>query len=641
MSKDKLKVQQESLDALELLHENCIAGIVISLAIAFIIVLGFGSGELQKYRYIWLTVITTILLLRLADTIYWQIKLKDNVYNYKRAIMRFNTGIIITALCWSFYIIMITEKSDIFELSLVIIFTSSLAGASATILSGSKIAAMSYSGLLLFPMSIYFVTLEETMLNLLGIMCIVYGILMVASAKKSAEFTLNGIRLRHHNEDLIEKMEEKVVKRTEKIYELSNLDPLTGLLNRNAFTQLTKKFLSEPEYKRVAILFIDLDGFKQVNDSLGHEIGDEVLKIITKRILKFKLEGDVSRWGGDEFVLALPNYNGEKAYKVAQDIISAINQTIVIGSLKLNIGSSIGISLSPEHSVLESELVQFADIAMYKQKNSEDNSPKIFSNELYLELKRKEDLREGLRTAIKNSELHLEYQPVYNASDKAINCTEALLRWNFKGESISPVEFIEICEQSGLIIEIGQWVLEQACFDAMNWQSISQTKVCINVSVVQLLDDGFLEKLDAILAATKLPPEKLILEVTESTFAENKEFIHDLVNDIKSRKIGVSIDDFGTGYSSMSQLQTLTFDIIKIDRSFVNNIDGKGKAIINATLYIAKELGCKTIAEGVETESQANTLEKLGADYLQGYFYSRPVKYPELLEAMKKHKIYK
>jgi EAL domain-containing protein (putative c-di-GMP-specific phosphodiesterase class I) len=208
---------------------------------------------------------------------------------------------------------------------------------------------------------------------------------------------------------------------------------------------------------------------------------------------------------------------------------------------------------------------------------------------------------------------------------------EALLRWDFNDKCIAPDVFIPLAEKFGLIKEIGAWVLNRACMDAKHWQFEQQAAVSVNVSIIQLMDDGFIRLLDNCLRSSGLAPQRLHLEVTESTFVENKEKIRQQLEQIQARKIDVSIDDFGTGYSSLSQLQSLPVNYIKIDKSFVDNIEGKGEAIIRATLFIARELNCKTIAEGVETKGQVAALSAMGVNYLQGYYFAKPMKNEDLV----------
>ncbi len=653
-------------DSVNLLYSNANAGLLVSLIAAAVLIFGFKTNEVQELKYEWWGLFLVCLGLRLIDIIFWKTKLQNTEFDSKWPRIRFILGALLTAVFWSAYGFLISKDADIMELAYTLIIIAGMAGGSATILAGSKILAIGYSSILLIPLSIYFLFFDEIYHQMLGGLGLIFGFVMAVSAIKAANFTQNAIRLKNHNHILVKEMEKEknevnrintelslaytkinksknilekeVARRTRQIYQLSNLDPLTQLYNRNAFIHALKQLLArvKDENIRLAILFIDLDGFKQINDALGHEVGDKVLKVVTDRILNFKSKGNVGRWGGDEFILVLPDCNGKYAVEYAQKIVQSISSTINIGSLNLNIGASIGISLSPEHSQDEHQLIQYADIAMYEQKKCNEKNPRIFSNDLLIELQEKESLRIGLRQAIQNNQFFVVYQPIIDATSKSIVGCEALLRWKLNNKLIPPERFIEIAEQSGLIIDIGRWVLLQACSDAKKWCSNKSCKVSVNVSMVQLLDDSFLSTLDDVLEKSQLSPDSLVLEITESTFAENENYIKKLLLEIQARQVGVSIDDFGTGYSSMSQLQSLPFDIIKIDRSFVNNIQSKGKAIINATLFIAKELKCKTVAEGVETQEQADELRRLGADFLQGFLYAKPMKIADLLEFMRK-----
>ncbi len=660
-------ISDQKRDAVNLLYSNANAGLLVSLIAASVLVFGFKTNEVQHLKYEWWILFIACLTLRFIDILYWKIKLSQTNYDFRKPRLRFISGALLTAVFWSSYGFIVSSDADIMELAYTLIIIAGMAGGSATILAGSKILAIGYSSILLIPLSFYFLFFDEIYHQMLGGLGITFGIVMAISAKKASDFTRKAIQLKNRNSLLVKEMEKEknevtrinaeltlayskinknnhllekeVLRRTKQIHQLSNLDPLTQLYNRNAFIHALNILLARVENEKIslALLFIDLDGFKQINDALGHEIGDKVLKIITERILKFKSNGNIGRWGGDEFALVLPDCDEKYAVEYANKVVQSISTTINIGSLNLNVGASIGIALSPRHSIEEHQLIQFADIAMYEQKKCGEKIPRVFSSDLLITLQEKENLRIGLRQAIRKKELFIMYQPIIDINQKVVGC-EALLRWNFNHQLIPPEQFIEIAEQSGLIIEIGRWVLLQACKDAKQWCNKKNCKVSVNVSMVQLLDDSFLEDLDHALLESQISPQSLVLEITESTFIKNESYIKKLLHEIQDRRVGVSIDDFGTGYSSMAQLQSLHFDIIKIDRSFVNNIQHRGKAIIKATLFIAKELKCKTVAEGVETEDQANELIKLGADYLQGFLYARPMKIPELLAYMKKSK---
>jgi EAL domain-containing protein (putative c-di-GMP-specific phosphodiesterase class I) len=268
---------------------------------------------------------------------------------------------------------------------------------------------------------------------------------------------------------------------------------------------------------------------------------------------------------------------------------------------------------------------------MCEQKENAAWAPGMFTQELLTKIESSQKVLEGLQTAIEFNQLSLHYQPIVDSRRHIARSFEALLRWDFNGTLISPASFIPLAEKSGLIKEIGAWVLNRACMDAMHWPNADDASVSVNVSVIQLMDDGFIRHLDNCLQSSSLPPRRLHLEITESTFVENEQKVRFQLDQIQQRQVKVSIDDFGTGYSSLSELQTLPVNFIKIDKTFVDNIYGKGEAIIRATQFIARELNCQTIAEGVETKEQAELLLSMGIDYLQGFHFAKPMKHCDLL----------
>jgi len=365
---------------------------------------------------------------------------------------------------------------------------------------------------------------------------------------------------------------------------------------------------------------------------MGHKVGDSVLVQVTQRISAFSENSRAGRWNGDEFLVALPYSNQDTAMSIAKAIATSIAQPIYVHGNELYLSASIGIAMAPAHSLSATELIQLADLTMSEQKKSDNKRPRLFSNDLKEKIAASQMILEGLQHAIERKQFFLCYHPIQTAKDNVSFAFEALLRWNFNGKFIGPDVFIPLAEKSGLIKEIGAWVLNRACMDANHWQFGQQAAVSVNVSVIQLMDDGFIRLLDNCLRSSGLAPERLHLEITESTFVENKVKVLQQLEQIQARKIDVSIDDFGTGYSSLSQLQSLPVNYVKIDKSFVDNIEGKGEAIIRATLFIARELNCQTIAEGVETKQQAMALSAMGVDYLQGYYFAKPMKNEDLID---------
>jgi diguanylate cyclase (GGDEF)-like protein len=624
-------------------------------------IFGFSNVEPNSNQRVWWFCISSILLLRLCDFIEWKIRSSKSASSGRWGIQRFATGCIVTAIAWSLYLVIFFNQLTDFKLFFAVIIVSSFAGASAFTLSASRFTAVSYSIILLVPVSLMGLLSEQEHRQILGILGMAFTLVMIFTCIKSSRFTLDAIHQKNLNALLVREMEneknlvaqanqelkvtsselnqvninleDKVKRRTDEIYRLSSVDPLTQLINRKAFTISLEELIEQSivNDSPLALLFIDLNGFKKINDTMGHKVGDSVLVKVTQRISAFSENNRAGRWNGDEFLVALPYSNQDTAMSIAKAIATSIAQPIHVHGNELHLSASIGIAMAPAHSLSATELIQLADLTMCEQKQSGKKRPRLFSNDLKEKITASQMILEGLQHAIERKQLYLCYQPIQTAKDNVSFAFEALLRWNFNGNFIGPDVFIPLAEKSGLIKEIGAWVLNRACMDANHWQFSQQAAVSVNVSVIQLMDDGFIRLLDNCLRSSGLAPERLHLEVTESTFVENKVKIRHQLEQIQARKIDVSIDDFGTGYSSLSQLQSLPVNYVKIDKSFVDNIEGKGEAIIRATLFIARELNCQTIAEGVETKEQAMALSAMGVDYLQGYYFAKPMKNEDLI----------
>jgi diguanylate cyclase (GGDEF)-like protein len=624
-------------------------------------IFGFSHVEVNSHQLIWWFSINTILLLRLCDLVEWKIKSSKSASSGILGIQRYAIGCIATAIAWSSYVVIFFDQLNHIELFFPIIIICSLAGASASLLAASRFIAISYSMILLIPISLMGIFSELEHRQILGLLGLVFALVMLLTCIRSSHFTSGAIHQKNLNALLVKEMEnernqvaltnkelevtsselnqvninleDEVKRRTNEIYRLSNVDPLTQLVNRKAFTTSLEALIEQSIVKDspLALLFIDLNGFKKINDTMGHKVGDSVLVQVTQRISAFSENNPAGRWNGDEFLVALPYSDQDTAMSIAKAIATSITQPIHVHRNELHLSASIGIAMAPAHSLSATELIQLADLTMCEQKRSGKKHPRLFSNDLKVKITASQMILEGLQHAIERKQFFLCYQPIQTAKDNVSFAFEALLRWNFNDKFIGPDVFIPLAEKSGLIKEIGAWVLNRACMDASHWQFSQQAAVSVNVSVIQLMDDGFIRLLDNCLRSSGLAPERLHLEVTESTFVENKVKIRQQLKQIQDRNIDVSIDDFGTGYSSLSQLQSLPVNYVKIDKSFVDNIEGKGEAIIRATLFIARELNCKTIAEGVETKEQAMALSAMGVDYLQGYYFAKPMKNEDLI----------
>lgn len=618
-------------DSLSLLYSNGLGGILITFLAASGLAFGFEKSVNDDFKLFWWIVLCILLSLRLSDVLFWYYSIKKSaLYNLRLGRIRFIAGTLGTALWWSIYCFYVSSDVQMIELASMIVVVSAMAGGGATILAASKLTTMLYATILLCPFSIALVTSSENHRVVLGALGLGFCLVMVITGRKSAIFTRHAIYLKHENAILVNHMEQQVEQRAAKIYELSNIDPLTGLFNREAFsaslsTQLERRKNTD---EHLALLFIDLDGFKKINDMLGHDIGDQVLMQSSKRIKKQLLVDNLlCRWGGDEFLIAMPNVSEEQALNYAHFLISSISNVYELDNNRLYLGATIGIALYPKHAQNERELIQLADTTMYHQKKTKAGTAAVFNAKIGNQLIREHKLKQALSEAIIRQEMQVVYQPIVCAELHTTKACEALLRWNLDGESIPPDEFILLAEQGGQIIKIGTWVLYEACRTAAGWEHsmLKAPDISVNVSVIQLLDDNFLTVVNKILAETGLSAEKLFLEITESFFSADKDKMFNQIKALQSRGIKVSIDDFGTGYSSLSVMQDLAFNTVKIDRAFVQKIESSGFAIIKAVAQIAKTMHCSIVAEGVETKEQAKILQSLGVDSLQGFYFSKPL----------------
>jgi diguanylate cyclase (GGDEF)-like protein len=612
-------------DAATLLYDNAIIGLVMSLITSTFLVFAFTNPSTDSFKQMWWWGMIALLALRSVDVIIWKTKLQSTEFDGQKAVNRFILGVNPTAIMWAIYLVYITRHNSDIELTSAIIIIGALAGGSATILSAHKFTAMFYAFILLAPGSISLLLSEQYALKLLGVLGISYSIVMIITSKKSSEFTLNTLFLKNENAVLINHMEEQVEQRTQKIYELSNLDPLTQLFNRAAFLEQLKAMIVKSN-STFALLFVDLDGFKKINDSIGHNAGDQILRKTALRLKQCSPNNELlCRWGGDEFLIVLADTDEESAVKKSREYIELLSDYHTTENSILSVGATIGIALYPKHATNEERLIQLADMAMYYQKKQARSTVGVFSKQMEKLHSRELHLKNGLTKAIKNQQLRLVFQPIIRSTNYQTTAFEALLRWQFDDENIPPDEFICIAEQYGLIHEIGAWVLKNACWQASQWDNKHQIAVCVNVSVIQLQDEHFISIVDEALSSSALHAELLHIEITESVFASDITIISSQIKNLQERGVKVSIDDFGTGYSSLSAMQDLAVDMIKIDRSFVNKIESNGDAIISAVMHIAASFDFLVIAEGVETELQAQKLLSLGVHFFQGYYYSKPM----------------
>ncbi len=419
----------------------------------------------------------------------------------------------------------------------------------------------------------------------------------------------------------------------QRIAHMAHHDALTGLPNRVLLRDRIQQAIAQAHRNatQMAVLFIDLDRFKTINDSLGHQLGDRLLQSVASRILVCVREGDtVARVGGDEFVIVIPEIaHAADASAVAAKILEVLGNAFHLHGNDLHVAASIGISLYPSDGPDAETLMRNADTAMYHAKDSGRANFQFFTQHMNVAAQQRLSLETRLRRALENREFELHYQPFFDLRDRSITGFEALLRWNQPdGAAVPPVEFIAAAEESGLIVPIGEWVLREALVQARSWQGGGRSyKIAVNVSARQLARRGYVERLLRLIQDSGLDPALVELEVTESVIIESAGEARGALDQIAALGVGIAIDDFGTGYSGLAYLKRLPIDTVKIDQSFVRDltVDPDDAAIVTAIVAMARSLGMDVVAEGVETEEQLRELERLGCRRAQGYLLARPM----------------
>ncbi|KKB12334.1 hypothetical protein VE25_07820 [Devosia geojensis] len=451
---------------------------------------------------------------------------------------------------------------------------------------------------------------------------------------------LNGriIMMQHHpmkdggwvstHEDITEQRQNEA-----RIRHLARHDALTDLPNRIQFLEeMTSVEGAIKRGEKAAVLYIDLDHFKTVNDTLGHAIGDELIKQAAVRLWGTTRESDVlARLGGDEFALLLrPIASEADAAKVADRIIKAIASPFKIASHQIDIGVSVGIAIAPTDGDKTDTLIKNADLALYKAKADGRSTYHFFEPGMDAELQQRRAIEAGLRSALAKGELRLVYQPLLGLAENRVTCVEALLRWDHEGRTISPVEFIPVAEETGLIVPIGEWVLREACKAAAAWPG--NVRVAVNLSAIQFKNRDLVAMVESALTDAELSPTRLELEITESLLLAENEQILKTLHALRTLGVRISMDDFGTGYSSLSYLRSFPFDKIKIDRSFMRDLTKRSDslAIIKAVIGLGQSLGMSTTAEGIETQEQLDLMRAHGCDEVQGFLFSPPLVPPAL-----------
>lgn len=474
------------------------------------------------------------------------------------------------------------------------------------------------------------------------------------------EFNSMASKLRELYRNLEKKVEERTRELTMEIAERKKFeetirhmayhDHLTGLPNRLLLTDRLNQVLARGRWhKRIAaVLYLDLDRFKDINDTLGHPMGDELLKAVAERLVKCLRGGDtVARQGGDEFTMLLQDVNRiDDVTVVIEKILSSFVLPFTISGHEIFLTTSIGISIYPDDGDIAETLLKNADIAMYQAKEEGRNKYRLFTPAMNEKLAKRLDLENRLRKAAEKEEFLLYYQPEVDINTGEVIGIESLLRWQEPERGLTlPGEFIPFAEDSGLIVPIGEWVMRTACTQNRVWQErgLKPVSIAVNLSMRQFRQKNFLDTVARILKETGLDPKYLDLELTESVLMDDVESVIDILNKLKAMGIRLTIDDFGTGYSSLEYLKRMPINMLKIAQSFIRNItsDPNDATIATTIIRMGHSLGIEVIAEGVETVEQLNLLRRMQCDKIQGYFASRPVPAGEVEEFLGKGRFFR
>ena len=423
---------------------------------------------------------------------------------------------------------------------------------------------------------------------------------------------------------------------------LARQDALTGLANRQALRRALDDAMvgSVRRKHRCSMFLLDLDRFKAVNDTLGHPAGDTLLRLVALRLRDvIGQAGQVGRLGGDEFEVVLPAVSDKKELsKLAQGIIDSLSRPYTINGTAVSIGASVGIVTSDYDDRTSDDLMRDADLALYAAKAAGKGCYRFFEPEMHEAARQRQLMESDLRVALEKGQLHLAYQPCVDAASEAVTGFEALIRWNHPEKGpVSPVEFIPLAEEIGLIDEIGEWVLRTACAEAAKWPE--HVSVAVNLSPIQFKSPALPTIVRMVLGDTQLAAVRLELEITEGVFLSNDDHVHDMIASLKAIGVKLALDDFGTGYSSLSYLQRVPFDKIKIDRSFVTGAtepQSRNAALIRAMVGLASDLQMQTTAEGVETPEELQLVRDLGCSLVQGYIFGKPMPAEEAMALAKK-----
>lgn len=616
----KKSSEQANFDINKVLYEEISSKSISSslgllINVIFISIAFYEKIELS-FLITWVTTITILLFMRSYDT--YKFTQKKATLAIEQLAKRFKYMSMFIVLSVSGGILYVMPNDLSFHQAFLAMVVAGLSAGAAMTLSFYQTLLRVYLIILIFPFATAMLLQNEQLSTLIAILMYFFLILLLLFSKKFYDNILN-----------------LIVSRQE-IYHQAHFDTVTGLANRHMFyNRLQEEMIKIKRHQtNAALIFIDIDDFKLINDSLGHHIGDEVLKSFAQNITTIIREEDTfARLGGDEFVIILSNLDKNKinainlSRKIATKLHKQASQVMNIDNNSLHITISIGIKIIDHKKTDINKIIKNADIAMYKSKQEGKNKTSFFQQYMSEEMQEKLTFINEISLALVNNEFEMYYQPIVEIKSNTITSCEALIRWNHPRKGlIYPDSFIPLAEGTDLILKIGKWVLNQVMNDYKTMQHQIEN-IAINISANHFTMLSFVEELKGLLIIHQVDAKAFKLEITESSFVDNIEHLQAQMKELHTIGFETSLDDFGTGYSSLSYLKNLHFDFLKIDRSFTMNIlkNNNDTSLIKMIISIAQQLQMQTIAEGVETQEQLEFLQNLGCTYSQGYLTSKPI----------------
>ncbi len=680
-------------DATALLYAHVRSGIVMNGIAAvglFILILPAVPNRLPM---IWITAMLAVLSVRASDAWMWHKRRIANDramgfpgWNARREYLCFAAGLFATAALWAMIPLLLVPRLDAAEGVAVAIVLSGMASGSIAVLGASWPLATVYCAGLLLPMGAVFISQATRESVVIGFLAVAFFVGLTTAARTASRVAWGGFRLGRINEALVAEserecartaianvalratrgelrdanslLESRIAARTADLHSavddrektaealrvVAATDALTGIANRNTLAgRLTRRLdAAGATGGSLAVFFIDLDRFKEVNDAHGHLAGDRTLRAVAHRLRdRLPADADLARWGGDEFVAVAACPDAQSALRLGEALRQALAEPWAAGEELRAIGSTIGVAMYPCDGTTQDALLRAADVAMYAAKTEGGAGVRAFDPSLEARLRERHLMERALAETLTQGDEETDphdpfgrfwvtYQPIVGSEDGACSSMEALLRWwHPEHGEVEPMQFIGVAERSGQIGAIGAWVLRRACREAAAWPTMSSGEpppsVAVNVSVAQILSGRILADVTAALEASGLAPSRLSIEITESLMATEHGRILPVLHALRAIGIRIALDDFGTGFSSIASLRTMPLDVVKIDKSFVRAMDEDDGAMIGAILAVARALQLVVIAEGLETEAQLRRLRSLGIPLLQGFLIAYPL----------------